>query len=115
MKMGIVSNIPSEERLRDELEAIGLTHFFPMLVSSGQVGISKPEKAIFDLAAKKLNETPNDILFVGDDLQRDYYGAVQAGMKAVLIDRRGVIRDNTNVCRLSSLQQLPPILSQSSL
>ena len=115
MKMGIVSNIPSEERLRDELEAIGLIHFFPMLVSSGQVGISKPEKAIFDLAAKKLNETPNDILFVGDDLQRDYHGAIQAGMKAVLIDRRGVIRDNTNVCRLSSLQQLPPILSRSSL
>jgi putative hydrolase of the HAD superfamily len=115
LKMGIVSNIPSEERLRDELEAIGLTHFFPMLVSSGQVGISKPEKAIFHLAAKKLNETPNDILFVGDDLQRDYYGAIQAGMKAVLIDRKGVVRDNTNVCRLSSLQQLPPILSRSIL
>jgi HAD superfamily hydrolase (TIGR01549 family) len=115
MKMGIVSNIPSEERLRDELEAIGLTHFFPMLMSSGQVGISKPEKAIFHLAAKKLNETPNDILFVGDDLQRDYYGAIQAGMKAVLIDRRRVIRDNANVCRISSLQQLPPILSRSSL
>ncbi len=114
LKMGIISNIPSEERLRNELEAIGLTHFFPILVSSGQVGISKPNKAIFHLAAKQLNEPPSGILFVGDDLQRDYYGAIHAGMKAVLIDRRGILKDDSNVCRLSSLEQLPPILSHST-
>jgi HAD superfamily hydrolase (TIGR01549 family) len=68
LKMGIVSNIPSEERLRNELEAIGLVKFFPILVSSGSVGISKPDKRIFHLVAKKLDELPNNILFVGDDL-----------------------------------------------
>jgi putative hydrolase of the HAD superfamily len=114
LKMGIVSNIPSEERLRNELEAIRLTQFFPMIVSSGQVGISKPNKAIFTFAAKMLNEPPSNILFVGDDLQRDYYGAIHAGMKAVLIDRRGIFKDEPNVCRLSSLEPLPPILSHST-
>ena len=111
-KMGIVSTIPSEERLRNELEAIGLIQFFPMLVSSGSVGISKPKKEIFHLAAKKLNEPPSNILFVGDDLQRDYYGAIHAGMKAVLIDRREVVKDDPNVCSVSSLEQVPLILSQ---
>jgi putative hydrolase of the HAD superfamily len=110
LKMGIVSNIPSEERLRNELEAIGLTHFFPTLVSSGEVGISKPIRAIFYLAARKLNERPENILFVGDDLHRDYYGAIDAGMKAVLIDRREPMKGNTNICRVSSLDQLPPML-----
>ena len=114
MKMGIVSNIPSEERLRNELEAIGLVRFFPILVSSGSVGISKPDKRIFHLEAKKLDELSNNILFVGDDLQRDYYGAIHAGMKAVLIDRREIVKDDTNVCRVSSLEQLPLILSQSN-
>lgn len=114
MKMGIVSNIPSEERLRNELKAIGLIQFFPVLVSSGSVGISKPKKEIFDLAAKKLNEQPSNILFVGDDLQRDYYGAIHAGMKAVLIDRRGILKDDPNVCRVSSLEQVPLSLSQSN-
>jgi len=114
LKIGIVSNIPSKGRLRQELEVIGLAQFFPVLVSSGSVGIAKPEKAIFHLAAKLLDEVPNDILFVGDDLQRDYYGAIRAGMKAVLIDRRGTLSDDTNVCRLSSLEQLPPILAQST-
>jgi FMN phosphatase YigB (HAD superfamily) len=52
-------------------------------------------------------------LFVGDDLQRDYYGALQAGMQAVLIDRRGIFKDDSNVCRLTSLEQLPLILSRS--
>jgi hypothetical protein len=36
-------------------------------------------------------------------------------MKAVLIDRRGIFTDNTNVFRLSSLEQLSPLLSQSTL
>jgi putative hydrolase of the HAD superfamily len=115
LKMGIVSNIPSEERLRNELEAIGLIQFFPVLIASGSVGFAKPKKQIFHLAANKLSEVPNSILFVGDDLQRDYYGAIQAGMKAVLIDRRGIFTDNTNVFRLSSLEQLSPLLSQSTL
>lgn len=115
LKMGIVSNIPSEERLRQELEAIGLIQFFPVLVASGAVGVSKPNREIFHLAGERLNETPENILFVGDDLQRDYYGAIRAGMKAVLIDRREVIRDDANVCRVSSLEQIPLILSQSDL
>lgn len=114
MKMGIISNIPSEERLRNELKAIGLLEFFPVLVSSGSVGVSKPKKEIFHLAAKQLNEVPSEILFVGDDLQRDYYGAIHAGMKAVLIDRREIVKDDTNVCRVSSLEQIPLILSQSN-
>ena len=114
LKMGIVSNIPSEERLRQELETIGLIQFFPVLVASGAVAVSKPQKEIFHLAAKRLNEVPSEILFVGDDLQRDYCGAIHAGMKAVLIDRRGAMKANTNVCRLSSLEELPPILAQST-
>jgi len=114
LKMGIVSNISSEERLRNELETIGLIHFFPVLIASGSVGIAKPNKQVFHLAAKEINETPGNILFVGDDLQRDYYGAIQAGMKAVLIDRSGIMKGNSNICRLSSLEQLPPILAQSN-
>ena len=114
LKMGIVSNIPSEERLRNEIEAIGLVNYFPILLSSGSVGISKPDKRIFHMAAKKLDEPLDRILFVGDDLQRDYYGAIHAGMKAVLIDRRNILKDDTNVCRISSLEQLPPILAQSA-
>ena len=112
--MGIVSNIPSEARSRQELERIGLIQFFPVLVASGAVGVSKPQKEIFQLAAKRVNEVPNEILFVGDDLERDYYGAMHAGMRAVLIDRRGAMKANTNVCRLSSLEELPPILAQST-
>lgn len=67
---------------------------------------------IFHLAAKKLDEPLDRILFVGDYLQRYYYGAIHAGMKAVLIDRREVIKDDTNVCGFSSLEQLPQILAQ---
>jgi HAD superfamily hydrolase (TIGR01549 family) len=115
LKMGIVSNIPSVERLRNELEAIDLGRYFSVMIASGSVGIAKPNKQIFHVAAKEIDETPGSILFVGDDLHRDYYGAIQAGMKAVLIDRRGVLKDDSGIYRLSSLEQLPPLLTQSIL
>jgi putative hydrolase of the HAD superfamily len=115
LKMGIVSNIPSAERLRRELEGIGLSRYFSVLIASGSVGFAKPNKQIFHVAAKEIGETPGSILFVGDDLHRNYYGAIQAGMKAVLIDRRRVLKDDSNICRLSSLEQLPPLLTQSIL
>lgn len=51
MKMGVVSNIESEQRLRKELGLIGLSEFFPVLVASGSVGYAKPARQIFDIAA----------------------------------------------------------------
>ncbi len=115
LKMGIVSNIPSVERLGKELEAIGLIRFFPVLIASGSAGTAKPKKQIFHLAANAINEAPSNILFVGDDLHRDYHGAMGAGMKAILIDRREVLKADSNVCRLSSLEEIPPLLTQSTI
>lgn len=111
LKMGIVSNIPSEERLRSELEAIRLNHFFSVLIASGTIGVAKPDRLIFETAAKRIGQNPDEILFVGDDPRRDYDGAVHAGMKALLIDRRGVFKGESNVCRISSLEKVSGLLA----
>ena len=112
MKMGIVSNIPSMEKLTTELERIGLTKFFPMLIASGSIGVAKPDRRIFETATARIGERPRDILFVGDDPTRDYQGAVQSGMKALLIDRRGVFKDWNDLCRISSLEEVPRLLRE---
>lgn len=109
LKMGIVSNIPSEDWLRRELEIIGLVKYFQILVSSGSIGIAKPDRRIFKIAAEKIQTKPPDILFVGDDPQRDYHGATEAGMKALLVDRKELFT-RTKMRRVSSLEELPKIL-----
>ncbi len=113
LKMGVVSNIESEQRLRKEPEMIGLSEFFPVLVASGSVGYAKPAKQIFDMAASLVHLEPEEILFVGDDLG-DYQGALRAGMKPALIDRAGRHRDLVDVNRLSSLERVPSLLRRSA-
>lgn len=108
--MGIVSNIPSHERLTTEIASLGLTRFFQTVIASGSIGIAKPDKLIFESAAKKIDEPISEILFVGDDLRRDYEGATQAGMRAILLDRRGIFKKH-DVCRISSLREVPSIIS----
>ncbi len=110
LQMGIVSNIQSEERLREELLNIDLLHFFPVLIASGSVGIDKPSRGIFELAANKIGVEPRQTMFVGDDLERDYNGSREAGMNPVLIDRNERYASHTYRNRISSLEQLQIIL-----
>jgi len=112
LKMGIVSIIPSQERLVSEVEGMGLTKFFQVLVASGTVGAAKPNRAIFYEAATRSETAHDEILFVGDDLERDYEGAIRSGMKAVLVDRRGSFKDHGDTCRISSLVEIPKILRE---
>lgn len=66
-----------------ELRVVQLENFFETIVVSGDLGYRKPDPRIFTLALKKLKLKPEDVLFVGNDMYRDVYGAQQAGMKTV--------------------------------
>lgn len=51
-------------------------------------GLSKPDPAFFRRIAEELELEPNEILYVGDRLDNDYFPAENVGMHAVFI-RRG--------------------------
>ena len=80
VRTGVVSNIPSAQTLDEELELIGLRGFFPVKVASGHVGVQKPSAVIFHFAANQLQLNPREIMFVGDDYERDSLGSRAAGM-----------------------------------
>ncbi len=109
LEMGIVSNIESKERLGRELDLIGLSEFFSVLVASGSVGMAKPAIEIFKLAADQLGVLPREATFVGDDYERDYLGAHSAGMKPVLVDRTGR-HVNVSIKRVNTLATIPSML-----
>lgn len=56
---------------------------FDEIVISGDVGLHKPQREIYELACERLGVTPADCVFV-DDLRENVEGAQAAGMTAIL-------------------------------
>jgi len=90
LKIGAISNF--DNRLHDIFSSVGLSKFVDFVVTSEDARSSKPEEAIFELAASMSNLQdlePGQILHVGDDLEKDYLGARNVGWNSVLVDRIG--------------------------
>ena len=85
-KLGIITNGGSESQ-RAKWRAAGLDQVIApqRLWMSAEVGLAKPEPALFLLAARSLGERPGDCLFIGDQLEYDIAGAAAAGMESRLV------------------------------
>ena len=101
LKLGVISNW--DERLRPLLEQLKLADYFEAIVVSREAGSSKPSRAIFKHAVRKLGLPPEAVLHVGDDLSMDVRGARAAGLAALLLRRAaGVARAG----QIKSLREL---------
>lgn len=85
-KLGIITNGTTSDQI-DKLRNNGLLHYFNPIVISEEVGFSKPQQEIFDLAAKQTNQLLAECIFIGDSYELDYQGGHAAGMKAIWLDR----------------------------
>ncbi|MBS7649579.1 HAD family hydrolase, partial [Candidatus Bathyarchaeota archaeon] len=86
LNVGIVTNA-FEKDIKDIFARVKLPNVFNVYVGIDTVGKPKPNAEIFLYAVNALKIQPNEALFVGDSLENDYFGALRAGLKAILIDR----------------------------
>ena len=82
-KLGIIANqLPGlEERLKD----FGILDYFDAIFSSADLGLAKPDPAIFRLALQKTNCLPHQAIMIGDRLDNDIVPAKRIGMKTIWI------------------------------
>lgn len=69
---------------RAELHQMGLLPYFDPIVVSGDHGFRKPDPRLFTVALDALGVMPEQVLYVGNDMHRDVFGAQGAGMRAAL-------------------------------
>jgi putative hydrolase of the HAD superfamily len=81
---GIVTN-GSPTQLK-KIERVGLIGAKCVMVSA-TLGIRKPEPGIFLAAAEGLGVAPENILFVGDNVEADILGAAKVGMMTAWMHR----------------------------
>jgi len=87
--MGIISNtLWKGHFLMEDLRRLGVLDFFDILVFSSQTTIRKPAGVLFEHACKHTGHSRLDCMMVGDNLEDDVFGAINAGMSAVLIGKR---------------------------
>jgi HAD superfamily hydrolase (TIGR01549 family) len=85
LKLGIVSNtFVTRTSLAQHLRLLGLLEFFPVQLYSYEFHIRKPSTELFRIAAGKIGERPENILFVGDRIDNDIRPALATGMRAAL-------------------------------
>ncbi|MCQ6562921.1 HAD family hydrolase [Paenibacillus mendelii] len=77
--LGIISNGIGEAQ-RARLKTGGMDHYFDHLFISDEMGLWKPDRAIFDSAVHAFGLDHSEVLFVGDSLQDDYIGAERSGI-----------------------------------
>lgn len=67
-----------------EMHAAGLPNYFKPVIVSGDLGYRKPDQRIFEAALSRMRLSPAEVLFIGNDIYRDIFGAQQLSLKTIL-------------------------------
>lgn len=81
----IISNGFKESTLI-KMEGSGLNPYFSNVIISEDVGINKPDKAIFEYALDKAKAQKQESIMIGDSIEADIRGAQGFGMKAIFFN-----------------------------
>ncbi|CAN7582538.1 HAD-IA family hydrolase [Paenibacillus sp. LjRoot56] len=84
-RIGIISNFAPT--LKAILADKGVLHYFDPVLVSTEVGLEKPDPAIFRLALQMADVEASDVLYVGDHETNDIWAPNQVGIDAVRIIR----------------------------
>lgn len=93
-----------------KLNSSGLHRFFSEVITSEASNSVKPQKEIFDFALKKTGAEPGHSIMIGDNLEADIAGAVNAGWDSVFVNHTGVEVPASPTYSITHLKELENIL-----
>ncbi|WP_411833100.1 HAD family hydrolase [Pseudoxanthomonas mexicana] len=73
-----------------DLRRIGLDHHFAFQLGAREHGAAKPQASIFHAACERLGVARGEVLHVGDHVDMDVIGCMQAGLRGCWINREGL-------------------------
>lgn len=80
-----------------EMKAMKLDGYFNPVILSGSYGFRKPDERLMQMALDRLRLGPDDVLYVGNDMYRDIYGAKQLGIRSIFVDYNQGAKSYENV------------------
>jgi putative hydrolase of the HAD superfamily len=90
-KLAVLSDAQSAWA-RPEMRAVGIESYFDPIVISGDYGFRKPDRRLFEAALAGMGLEADEVIFVGNDMYRDVFGAGQLHMKTVFVAPDRIIK-----------------------
>ena len=87
----------------------GLTHYFTHVITSETSNSLKPQAAIFEYAMNKAGASLSDSIMIGDNLDADIQGAINAGMDSVFVNHINATSHLQPTYTITHLQELESI------
>jgi len=81
----IISNGFKETTLT-KMDTCNLNPYFTNVIISEDVGVNKPDRAIFEYALEKAGAEKHESIMIGDSLEADIRGAQNFGIKAIFFN-----------------------------
>lgn len=103
--LAIITNGPKEHQIQ-KIKKLQLDKWFELnnIITSGEVGIAKPDIEIFRLAERRFGCKSNDIWFIGDSYFHDVDGACNANWNVVWFNHRRLkIKPNPNLNKINKI------------
>ena len=111
--LGLITNGDGNQQ-RQKLQRTGIAENFTSVVISGDIGVAKPEREIFDRSAQELGISPRELLFIGDNPQADVLGAIQAGWQSIWLNRT-CSEWKIAAPTVTQLSEVPPLIAGGML
>ena len=94
-RLGIIANqsMGTEQRLVN----YGIRQYFDIIMSSAEVGISKPDLEIFKIALDKAGCIPENAYMIGDRLDNDIEPAAKIGMHTIWVKQASFAYGNLDM------------------
>lgn len=82
-KLGIIANQVAGTQKR--IDNWGIGKYFDVVITSAEIGYSKPDLKIFNIALERADCKPYEAVMIGDRIDNDIIPAKQLGMKTVWV------------------------------
>lgn len=92
-----------------KLKHSGLAAFFREVITSECSNSIKPNKEIFEYAFRKTGAEPSASIMIGDTIEVDIQGAINAGIDQVFVNHTGIASTITPTFTVNSLKELEDI------
>jgi len=107
--LGLLTNLDKD--MNPICRELGLKPYINFVVTSGELGVDKPEPPIFLAALQRAGVSASEAVHVGDQYKLDVAGARGVSITPILIDRYDLYPEVSDCPRIHSLTELAEYLN----